>query len=109
MLLHLTQIGFLGEMHVFLQLICFGLFGTKRANLYIEINTHIAGSILFKYLLHSHSETMCYMLLLIIQIVFFQGIHVFPQLSWIGLFETKYAFRHLENLKFQEVFLSKTT
>jgi hypothetical protein len=48
------------------------------------------------------------MLLLIIQIIFFQEIHVFLQLSWIGLFGTKSVFHHLENPKLQEVFLSKT-
>jgi hypothetical protein len=30
------------------------------------------------------------------------------QLSWIGLFGTKFAFLHLENPNFQEPFLSKT-
>jgi hypothetical protein len=39
--------------------------------------------------------------------VFFQAMHVFLQLRWIGLFGTKGAYLQLENYARQEVFLSK--
>jgi hypothetical protein len=38
---------------------------------------------------------------------FFQEIHAFLQLSWIDLFGTKWAFQHLQNSDWQEIFLSK--
>jgi hypothetical protein len=46
--------------------------------------------------------------LLLTQLVFFWDIHVFLQLSWIGLFVTQWAFLHLKNSDFQEVFIAKT-
>jgi hypothetical protein len=48
------------------------------------------------------------MLLLLTQMVFFQEIHIFRPSSWIGLYETKWAFLHLQNYDLQEVYLSKT-
>jgi hypothetical protein len=39
--------------------------------------------------------------------VVFGEIHVFPPLSWIGLFGAKSAYLHLEAPTFHEVFLSK--
>ena len=48
------------------------------------------------------------MLLLWTLTVFFWEIHVFLQLSWIGLFGTKSGYIHLEKSKLQEVFLSKS-
>jgi hypothetical protein len=39
--------------------------------------------------------------------VFFGVIHVFPPLSWIGIFGAKSAYLHLKSPNFQEVFLSK--
>jgi hypothetical protein len=47
------------------------------------------------------------MLLLPTEMVCFSEIHVFLQLSWIGLFGIKSPFPHLE-LCLQEVFLAKT-
>jgi hypothetical protein len=44
-----------------------------------------SGSNPFKNYLNSHWATMHYMLLLLTQVVFFREIHVFLQLSWIGL------------------------
>jgi hypothetical protein len=61
----------------------------------------------FKKLVNAHSETMCYILQLLIQMVFFQKIHVFLQISWIGLFGTKCAFGHLENSGLQVLFHSE--
>jgi hypothetical protein len=40
--------------------------------------------------------------------VFFDMIHVFLQLSYIGLYGTKRAYIHLEKHKLQEVLLSET-
>jgi hypothetical protein len=64
-------------------------------------------SIPFKNLLNSHRETMCLMLLLLTQIGFFPELHVYLQLSWIGLW-TKWAFPHLEHDDSQEMLPSKT-
>jgi hypothetical protein len=47
------------------------------------------------------------MLLFLTQMVFFQEINVFFQLSWIGLLGTKCAFLHLEHFELHEVFLPK--
>jgi hypothetical protein len=52
---------------------------------------------------------MCYILSQKNTMVFFWEMHVFLQFSWIGLFGAKWAFLHLENCDWQEVFLSKTT
>jgi hypothetical protein len=61
-----------------------------------------------KNILNSHWETMFYMLLLLTQMVFFRKIHVFLQLSWIGLFGSQEACHNLQKPTFQEVVLSKT-
>jgi hypothetical protein len=45
---------------------------------------------------------------LLTEMVSFGVIHVFLQLRWRGHFGIKWAFLHLENYDFQEVFLSKT-
>jgi hypothetical protein len=42
-------------------------------------------------------KKMCYMLLFLTQMFFFQEIHVFLQLSGIGLFGKKRAYLHIEN------------
>jgi hypothetical protein len=47
------------------------------------------------------------MLPLPIQMVSFWERYVFLQLSWIGLFVTKWAFLHQENSDLQEIFLSQ--
>jgi hypothetical protein len=47
-------------------------------------------------------------LLLLTQMVFFWEINVILQLSWKGLFGTNIAYLHLENPKWQVVFLSKS-
>jgi hypothetical protein len=78
--------GFWGETHVFLQLSWIGLYGTKWAFLHLE------NSICWKYFfqknwLNSQRTTMCKMLQFLIYLVFFGDIHVFLQLSWIGLLE----------------------
>ena len=52
---------------------------------------------------------MCYMILLLTQIVFFREIHVFLQLNDIGLLETNRAYLHLEKAKLQEVYVPKLT
>jgi hypothetical protein len=49
------------------------------------------------------------MLLLLTQVFFIWGIHGFLQLSWIGLFATKWVLFHLENNGLQEIFLSQLT
>jgi hypothetical protein len=51
---------------------------------------------------------MCYMLLILTQMVFFREVHVFLQLSWIVLYGANMAYLHLENCDLLEVFLSKT-
>jgi hypothetical protein len=48
------------------------------------------------------------MLLLLTQMIFLER-HEFFQLTWIGLFGTKWVFLHLENPDLQEIFLSKLT
>jgi hypothetical protein len=48
------------------------------------------------------------MLLILWHMVFYQKIHVFLLLRWIGLLGTKWAFWHLENSGLQEVFPPKT-
>jgi hypothetical protein len=48
---------------------------------------------------------MCYTLFILTQMVFFQEIHVFLQLSWIGLFGTTWALLLLENYDLHEVFI----
>ena len=70
--------------------------------------TYIVGSIPFKNQLNSHRETMCYILLLLTQVVFLGDIHIFLPPSLIVLFRTKKAYLHLEKPKLQELFLSKT-
>jgi hypothetical protein len=50
-------------------------------------------------------KTMGYILLLLTQMVFFREIHVFIQLSWIGLFGTTWDLLHLENYDLHEVFI----
>jgi hypothetical protein len=52
-------------------------------------------------------ETKGSMLLLHLHTVFFWQINVFHQLSWIGLFATKWAFLSLDNYDFQEALPSK--
>ena len=47
------------------------------------------------------------MLLLLTQVFFLWGIHGFLQLSWIGLFATKWVLFHLQNNGLQELFLSQ--
>jgi hypothetical protein len=49
------------------------------------------------------------MLLLITQMVFFQKIHMFLQLSCRALFGIKTAYLHIEKPKLQDIFLSKLT
>ena len=51
---------------------------------------------------------MCYMLLLLTQIVSFGEMQVFLQVRLIGLFGTKRAHLHLEKPRVQEEFFSKT-
>jgi hypothetical protein len=51
---------------------------------------------------------MWYIVLLLTQKGFFGDVHVFLQLSRIGLFGTKRANLHLEKPTLWEVFLSKT-
>jgi hypothetical protein len=48
------------------------------------------------------------MLLLLPLMGFIEELHVFFQLSSIGLFGTKRAYLHLEKPKLQEIFLSET-
>jgi hypothetical protein len=48
------------------------------------------------------------MLLLLTQMVFSQEIHVFLQISWIGILGTKRAYLYLENHDLQIVFLAKS-
>jgi hypothetical protein len=48
------------------------------------------------------------MLQLLTKMVFFDMIHVFLQVSYIGLYGTKRAYIHLEKHKLQEVLLSET-
>jgi hypothetical protein len=45
---------------------------------------------------HFLQEKMCYMLLLLTQMMVFGEIHVFPQVQWIGLFGTKRPYHHLK-------------
>jgi hypothetical protein len=44
------------------------------------------------------------MLQLQTEIVFFEEIHVFLQLSWLGLFGAKRAYLHFETPKLKEIF-----
>jgi hypothetical protein len=71
-------------------------------------NTYVSERFHFQKLTQFSQETMCYMLLWLKQMVFFQEMHVFLQLTWIALFESKWAFLHLENSDFQEIFLWNT-
>jgi hypothetical protein len=57
---------------------------------------------------NSHKDTRCYMIRLLTEMLFFQEVHVFLQLSLTVLFGTKCAFLHFENPEGQAVFLSKT-
>jgi hypothetical protein len=52
-------------------------------------------------------ETMCQMLHLLTQMVFFGKVHVLLQLTRTGVFGAKRAYIHLETPKLQEIFLSK--
>jgi hypothetical protein len=98
--------SFFGQIHVFLQLSWIGLFGVKTAKINPETskwqkvflsktNSYLQGNnVLDAPTFHTND--------------FLQQIHLFHHLSQIGLFGTKWAFLHLENHDFQEVFLSKT-
>jgi hypothetical protein len=51
---------------------------------------------------------MCLMLLLLTQMVFFLEMHVFLEVSWIGIFGAQRVYLHHENYDWQDVFISKT-
>jgi hypothetical protein len=99
--------GFLFRDPQFLQHTWIGLFATKCEFLHL---TNPDGQAVFfsKNEFNSHRETICLMLLLLTEMLSFQEMLVFLQLSWIGLFGTKYNFLPLENTDWQAVFLSET-
>jgi hypothetical protein len=106
MLLHVPQMVTFWEIHVFFQLRWICLFGTKWAFLHLE-----------KYDLHeiflwkSNSVLTGNRVLVFTDCNFhllFGEIHVFLQLSWVGLFGANKAYLHFEIAKWQEILLSKT-
>jgi hypothetical protein len=50
---------------------------------------------------------ICSMLMLLTQMVFFRELHVFPQLTWLGVFGETWATVHLKNCNLLEIFTSK--
>jgi hypothetical protein len=96
----LTQMVLFGEIHVFLQLCWIGWFETKTSNLHLK-KTKLQEDFLSK------TNSVLTGKLLLQHTQFFQEIHAFLQLSWIDLFGTKWAFQHLQNSDWQEIFLSK--
>jgi hypothetical protein len=72
---------FLGLIQAFPQLSWIILFEIKRTNLHLGKQSSTTYS--FQKLLNYHRETMCLMLLLLSQMVFFCETNVFSQLSWI--------------------------
>jgi hypothetical protein len=107
-LLLLTQMVVLGELHVFLKSTWIGLFG-KKMSLSQPWKLWFAASFPDKKKLNSLMETMFYVIRLLTQMVFFRKIHVFLQLSWISLVGAHRSYPHLETSKLLEVFLSKLT
>jgi hypothetical protein len=69
----------------------------NRLSLCIPSAMWLAKSILFKSSFDSHRETMSCMILLLAQI-FFWGVHVFLQVSWICEFGTCTAYLHVDTL-----------
>jgi hypothetical protein len=98
---------FLRGIHLFLRFSRTGLFLAKWAFHYLEnydlqeVFLSRSNSILPGYnVLQWHFLT---------ETVFLGEVHVFLQLSWIGLFVVNRAYLHNETKKLSEVFLSKTT
>jgi hypothetical protein len=58
--------------------------------------TKVAGSILVKNDFNSQRETMCFIILILAQMLFFLDIRVFLHLSWIGEFGIKEPFSTLK-------------
>jgi hypothetical protein len=82
-----------------------GLLGANTAYLHLETSNFQEVSL--SKLSQFSQWKMCYMLLLLIQMIFFQEIHEFLQLSWIVLFGNTWAIVPLENYDLHEIFLSK--
>jgi hypothetical protein len=99
--------GFFWEIYVFLQLSWIGLFGAKTAYHHLEapkLRKHY-----FQILTQFSQGKSVLELLLLIQMIFYREIHLFLQLSWIGLFWAKTAYHHLETPKLQKYSFQKLT
>jgi hypothetical protein len=96
---------FFGEINAFLQVSWMGLLRTKWSYTW---NTYVAGVSTCKKVLNFHRETMCLMVPLLRQTVSFREMYVFLNVSWLGLFGTKWTLMHLEHSEWQESFLWKT-
>jgi hypothetical protein len=106
MLLLLTQIVVLIELHVFLQLSSIGLFEAKRA--YLSLETPKLNEVFLSKLNSVLKAKQCANVAASSKMIFFGEIHVFLQLCFIGLFGANAAYLHNENYELQEVFLSKS-
>jgi hypothetical protein len=71
--------------------------------------TKLAGSILFQKEFNSQRETMCYIILILAQMLFFVDIRVFLHLSWIGEFGIKEPFSTLKILMCRKYSFQKRT
>jgi hypothetical protein len=102
-----TQMDFYQEIRVFLQLSWIGLFATKWPFLILQTADWKALFLLKTN--NSQREASLLMLLCLILMVFFQEIHMFLQLSWIGLFGTKCVFLPLQILIGRQYSFQKLT
>jgi len=92
----LTHMLFFMEIHVFLQLSSIGLFEAKRAYQLLETpKLHEVFLSQFNSVLIV--KTMCYMVQHLTEMISFVEIHVFLQLSIIGLSGANTAYLHNEN------------
>jgi hypothetical protein len=86
--------GFVWKIHMFLQLRGRVLFGTKWTFLHSEYYDLQQGFLPKQtHCSHVNNEQDA---LLLAQMVFFWQIHMFLQLSWIGLLTTKWAIIYIE-------------
>jgi hypothetical protein len=107
MLLHLTQTVFFREIHLFLQPSWIGLIETKWAFLHLE-NRDLQEVFLLKTNLHLLGNNMADSAASNID-GFFGEMHMFPQLSWIGLCVANGVYIHLETLSWRKHFFQKLT
>jgi hypothetical protein len=106
MLLLLTKMFFY-EIHVFLQLRWTGLYGANRD--YIHLETPKLEEAFLSKTIYIPTGKNVLILLLLNHMDLFWNMHVFLQLSWIGLFGAKWAFFHLKSSDVQEVLFPKLT